>query len=87
MNDLISNKYIKNKDSHELNIIPEGKETNEFYVDGFKTANSEEQQLKTLRGIKGMENIDKKVVTQSGELCENDKMYIGLLHFSLILIR
>ena len=57
------NKYIKNKDSHELNIIPEGKETNEFYVDGFKTANSEEQQLKTLRGIKGMENI---IMTRPG---------------------
>ncbi len=43
--------------------IPEGKETNEFYVDGFKTANSEEQQLKTLRGIKGMENI---IMTRPG---------------------
>jgi len=57
------NKYIKNKESHKLSIIPEGKETNEFYVDGFKTANSEEEQLKTLREIKGLENI---IMTRPG---------------------
>ncbi len=60
---LDQNKYIKNKENHKLNIIPEGKETNEFYVDGFKTANSEEEQLKTLREIKGMENI---IMTRPG---------------------
>jgi len=57
------NKYIKNKESHELNIIPEGKETNEFYIDGFKTANSEEEQLKTLRVVEGLENI---IMTRPG---------------------
>lgn len=57
------NKYIKNKESNGLNIIPEGKETNEFYIDGFKTANSEEEQIKTLREVEGLENI---IMTRPG---------------------
>ena len=57
------NKYIRNNKSHKLNIIPEGKETNELYVDGFRAANSEEEQLKTLRGIKGLENV---IMTRPG---------------------
>ena len=57
------NKYIGNRESHKLNVIPEGKETNEFYVNGFKAANSEEEQLKTLRGIKGLENV---IITRPG---------------------
>ncbi|MES0342346.1 MAG: FAD-dependent oxidoreductase, partial [Candidatus Humimicrobiaceae bacterium] len=40
-----------------------GKETNELYVDGVLTANSEEEQLKTLREIKGLENV---IMTRPG---------------------
>jgi len=57
------NKYIRNKESHELNIIPEGKETNEIYLDGLKAVNSEEEQIKILRKIKGMENA---IITRPG---------------------
>jgi len=56
-------KYIRNRESHKLNIIPEGKETNEFYIDGFKTANSEEEQLSNLREIKGLESV---IMTRPG---------------------
>lgn len=57
------NTYIRNKESHKLNIIPEGKETSELYVAGVMTANSEEEQLKTLREIKGLENV---IITRPG---------------------
>jgi tRNA U34 5-carboxymethylaminomethyl modifying enzyme MnmG/GidA len=56
-------KYIKNADKHNLNLIPEGIETKELYINGIKTDKSEEEQLKELRKIKGMEDI---VITRPG---------------------
>ena len=56
-------KYIRNKGKHEVNIIPEGTETKEMYVDGLVTTKSEKEQLKALGEINGMENI---IMTRPG---------------------
>ncbi|MFC2145188.1 FAD-dependent oxidoreductase [Actinomycetota bacterium] len=56
-------KYINNSEKQKLNIMPEGVETNEMYVDGLNDAKSEEVQLKVLRKINGMKNI---VMTRPG---------------------
>ena len=56
-------KYIRNKDKHKISIVPEGKETNEMYVDGLKMAGSEKEQLEELKKIKGMENV---IITRPG---------------------
>jgi tRNA uridine 5-carboxymethylaminomethyl modification enzyme len=56
-------KYSRNKEKQKLNIISEGTETKEMYVDGPVTAISEEEQLKELREIDGMENI---IMTRPG---------------------
>ncbi len=57
------NKYNRNKEKLKLNIIPEGKETNEMYVDGFNNASSEEEQLKKLKETYGFENA---IMTRPG---------------------
>ena len=57
------NKYYRNKKKFKLNIIPEGKETKEMYIDGFNNSNGEEEQLKTMRRIQGLENV---IMTRPG---------------------
>jgi tRNA U34 5-carboxymethylaminomethyl modifying enzyme MnmG/GidA len=56
-------KYINIIEKQRVNIIPEGTGTKEMYVDGLENAKSEEEQLKALREIKGMENI---IITRPG---------------------
>ena len=56
-------KYIRYQEEQKLNIVPEGKETNEMYVDGLNSAGSEKVQLKALREISGLENA---VMTRPG---------------------
>ena len=56
-------KYIRYQEEQKLNIVPEGKETNEMYVDGLNSAGSEKVQLKALREIRGLENA---VMTRPG---------------------
>ena len=45
------------KESHQLFIEPEGKETIEIYLNGFSTSLPENIQLKALRKIKGLEKV------------------------------
>jgi tRNA uridine 5-carboxymethylaminomethyl modification enzyme len=49
---------FKEKDTHQLFIEPEGRETTEYYVNGFASSLPLEYQLKALRKVKGLENIE-----------------------------
>jgi tRNA uridine 5-carboxymethylaminomethyl modification enzyme len=46
------------KNSHQIFIEPEGINTNEMYVNGLTTAMPEEEQLKILRSVPGMEEAE-----------------------------
>ncbi|HNX93151.1 MAG TPA: FAD-dependent oxidoreductase, partial [Syntrophomonas sp.] len=45
------------KESHQLFIEPEGRDTDEMYVQGLNTSLPEDVQLAVLRSIPGMENV------------------------------
>lgn len=47
---------FSDKDSHQLFVEPEGRNTCEIYVNGFSSSLPEEVQFKALRKIKGFEN-------------------------------
>jgi tRNA uridine 5-carboxymethylaminomethyl modification enzyme len=49
---------FKDKESHQLFIEPEGNETIEYYVNGFSSSLPLETQLKALRKVKGLENVE-----------------------------
>jgi tRNA uridine 5-carboxymethylaminomethyl modification enzyme len=49
---------FKDKDSHQLFMEPEGRETVEYYINGFSSSLPLEVQLKALRKIKGLENVE-----------------------------
>jgi glucose-inhibited division protein A len=45
------------KDSHQLFIEPEGRDTDEMYVQGLNTSLPEDVQIQVLRSIPGLENV------------------------------
>jgi tRNA uridine 5-carboxymethylaminomethyl modification enzyme len=49
---------FKDKSSHQLFIEPEGRDTIEYYVNGFSSSLPLETQIKALRKVKGMENVE-----------------------------
>ena len=49
---------FKDKDSHQLFIEPEGEDTIEYYINGFSSSLPLEVQLKALRKVKGLENVE-----------------------------
>jgi tRNA uridine 5-carboxymethylaminomethyl modification enzyme len=49
---------FKDKTGHQLFIEPEGWETNEYYVNGFSSSLPLEVQIKALRKVPGLENVD-----------------------------
>ena len=49
---------FKDKESHQLFIEPEGRDTNEFYLNGFSSSLPMEVQLKALRFVPGLENVE-----------------------------
>ncbi len=55
----IEDKVVKFKDKlrHQLFLEPEGIGTNEYYVNGFATSLPEDVQLKALRTVHGLENV------------------------------
>ena len=46
------------KDSHQLFLEPEGRNTDEYYLQGFSSSLPLEVQLKALRAIEGFENVE-----------------------------
>ena len=44
------------KDQHQLFLEPEGRDTNEYYINGFSSSLPQEVQLAALRTIRGLEN-------------------------------
>ncbi|HBH84033.1 MAG: tRNA uridine-5-carboxymethylaminomethyl(34) synthesis enzyme MnmG [Bacteroidetes bacterium GWE2_41_25] len=49
---------FKDKKSHQLFIEPEGIDTIEYYINGFASSLPLEVQLKALRKVKGLENVE-----------------------------
>lgn len=49
---------FKEKEQHQLFIEPEGRETNEYYINGFASSLPLEVQIKALRKVKGLETVD-----------------------------
>jgi tRNA uridine 5-carboxymethylaminomethyl modification enzyme len=49
---------FKERDAHQLFIEPEGRETNEYYINGFSSSLPLEVQLKALRKVPGLENAE-----------------------------
>jgi tRNA uridine 5-carboxymethylaminomethyl modification enzyme len=49
---------FKEKDAHQLFIEPEGRETNEYYINGFSSSLPLDVQLKALRKIPGLEHAE-----------------------------
>jgi tRNA uridine 5-carboxymethylaminomethyl modification enzyme len=49
---------FKEKESHQIFIEPEGIDTIEYYINGFSSSLPMEIQLKALRKVKGLENVE-----------------------------
>jgi tRNA uridine 5-carboxymethylaminomethyl modification enzyme len=49
---------FKDKDAHQLFIEPEGRDTIEYYVNGFASSLPLETQLNALREVKGLEKVE-----------------------------
>lgn len=49
---------FKERDAHQLFIEPEGRETIEYYINGFSSSLPMEVQLKALRKVKGLESVE-----------------------------
>jgi tRNA uridine 5-carboxymethylaminomethyl modification enzyme len=49
---------FKDKSSHQIFIEPEGRDTVEYYINGFSSSLPLEVQLKALRKIPGLENVE-----------------------------
>jgi tRNA uridine 5-carboxymethylaminomethyl modification enzyme len=57
------------KEAHQLFIEPEGRETNEYYINGFASSLPLEVQLNALQKVKGMEDV---VIHRPGYAIEYD---------------
>ncbi len=49
---------FKERDAHQLFIEPEGRETNEYYINGFSSSLPLEVQLRALRKVQGLEHAE-----------------------------
>ncbi len=67
----IEDKVVKfsDKDSHQIFVEPEGKETDEYYLNGISTSLPFEAQIKMVRSIKGLENA---IITRPAYAIEYD---------------
>jgi len=68
------------KDSHQLFLEPEGRTTNEYYLNGFSSSLPWEVQLRALRMIRGMETVH---VLRPGYAVEYDYFPPTQLHHTL----
>ena len=69
-----------NKESHQLFIEPEGRATDEMYVQGMNTSLPEDVQIKVLRSIAGLENVR---IMRTGYAIEYDYVIPAQLKLSL----
>ncbi|MFZ7119738.1 MAG: tRNA uridine-5-carboxymethylaminomethyl(34) synthesis enzyme MnmG [Eubacteriaceae bacterium] len=78
----IEDKVVRfsDKPHHQIFIEPEGIETNELYVQGMSSSLPEEVQLKMLKTIKGMENVE---IMRSAYAIEYDNIEPTQLKISL----
>jgi tRNA uridine 5-carboxymethylaminomethyl modification enzyme len=60
---------FSDKERHQIFLEPEGRDTTEYYVNGFSTSLPEEVQFAAIRTIKGLENAH---VTRTGYAVEYD---------------
>lgn len=60
---------FKDKERHQIFLEPEGYNTSEYYVNGFSTSLPEDIQIKGLRSIKGLEEVE---ITKFGYAIEYD---------------
>jgi len=65
---------------HQIFLEPEGRQTTEYYVNGFSTSLPEEVQIKAIHTIAGLENVQ---VTRTGYAVEYDYFPPTQLHPSL----
>ena len=49
---------FKEKDHHQIFLEPEGKDTNEMYVNGFSTSLPEDIQIRAIRTVPGLERVE-----------------------------
>ena len=68
------------KPAHQVFIEPEGRNTNEMYVQGMSTSLPEDVQIAMLRTLPGMENVQ---VMRAGYAIEYDFVYPSQLKLSL----
>jgi tRNA uridine 5-carboxymethylaminomethyl modification enzyme len=71
---------FSHKNAHQLFVEPEGKDTNEIYVNGFSSSLPMEIQLQALRKIKGFENAK---IYRPGYAIEYDFFQPTQLNYSL----
>ncbi len=78
----IEDKVVRfaDKDKHQIFIEPEGLETDEMYVQGMSSSMPEEVQLKFLRTVEGMEDVE---VVRIGYAIEYDYVIPTQLRLSL----
>jgi len=71
---------FSHKESHQLFVEPEGKYTEEMYVQGLNTSLPEDVQMDVLRSIPGLENVR---MTRTGYAIEYDYILPSQLKLSL----
>lgn len=68
------------RNSHKILLEPEGVNTNSVYVNGYSTSLPEDIQLRGLRSIPGLENVE---MSRPGYAVEYDFFFPYQLHFTL----
>lgn len=71
---------FSHKDSHQLFIEPEGRDTDEMYVQGMNTSLPEDVQIQVLKSIPGLEDVR---IIRTGYAIEYDFVFPSQLKLSL----
>nr|WP_217671730.1 tRNA uridine-5-carboxymethylaminomethyl(34) synthesis enzyme MnmG [Marinitoga sp. 1135] len=77
----IEDKVVKfNKDSHQLFVEPEGRNTQEYYINGLSTSLPYEAQIQMVRSVPGLENA---IIVRPAYAVEYDFAYPDQLQHTL----